>query len=355
MAISAAHIHPTYRSEADKAMVLFDFDQRAKSRRDDIIQRANDEVKKMEQRVRNKLALLDPAICTTLTMRELMERYQGNIDAATIGEREREVAMRRGPKPTEMDKKRKRIPTDNSEEHRSVDMPRPAKNARFEDVKDPVAAARTQGVPPRPARIVMAPSPLKKKPTARPPFNAGPSLRSSPRPLSRAGFGLPSRVPTAATFSPSLPPQMPAYPTSSSSSVLGPPSLNTQQTAFRMPRMNEKLLSVNGSPVANVLAAKQASPPSPLKSPGTYERIRTMSDIGKSARRPEPALNRAASMPPETWSLSVSLPTKDGGKIDFDPRETSPTKLQDTLTASARKLMDDWVRETNGALEKWML
>lgn len=86
------------------------------------------------------------------------------------------------------------------------------------------------------------PSPSPQKP--RPPFgsNIGSTTynRQPFRPTSPAkATAARSRVPSSSTFNPELPPKTPKYPG-------GPPS-----TTLRLPRRDESMLSVNGSPLAN--------------------------------------------------------------------------------------------------------
>lgn len=99
-------------------------------------------------------------------------------------------------------------------------------------------------------RVPPSPSPQK----TRPPFGSNarastyhtrpPSRPVSPakHPSSRPGPTTQQRVPSSSTFNPALPPKTPKYPGGS----LGEPP-----TAMRLPRKDESMLSVNGSPLAN--------------------------------------------------------------------------------------------------------
>lgn len=100
-------------------------------------------------------------------------------------------------------------------------------------------------------RVPPSPSPLKLKP----PFNSNfastvhqprpPSRPTLPakHPTGRQGSSTQQRVPSSSTFNPSLPPKTPIYPGGDQGCV--PPS------TLRLPRKDENMLSVNGSPLAN--------------------------------------------------------------------------------------------------------
>ena len=100
-------------------------------------------------------------------------------------------------------------------------------------------------------RVPSSPSPYKPKP----PFNSNfTSTAHQPRPPSRPalpakhptgqqGSTTQHRVPSSSTFNPSLPPKTPVYPDGGQDGV-PPPTL-------RLPRKDENMLSVNGSPLAN--------------------------------------------------------------------------------------------------------
>jgi hypothetical protein len=99
-------------------------------------------------------------------------------------------------------------------------------------------------------RVPPSPSPHKPKP----PFNSNfafpihqrpPSRPTSPEkhPPGRLGPTPRQRIPSSSTFNPSLPPKTPIYPGDGQNGV-PPPTL-------RLPRKDENMLSVNGSPLAN--------------------------------------------------------------------------------------------------------
>jgi hypothetical protein len=100
-------------------------------------------------------------------------------------------------------------------------------------------------------RVPPSPSPHKPKP----PFNSNfayrihhqrpPSRPTSPakHPPGRPGPTPQHRVPSSSTFNPSLPPKTPIYPSDGQDSVPLP--------TLRLPRKDENMLSVNGSPLAN--------------------------------------------------------------------------------------------------------
>ncbi|TFK40579.1 hypothetical protein BDQ12DRAFT_704175 [Crucibulum laeve] len=216
-----------------------------------------------------------PKQVRSMTMREFGEKYQGNVQAALRGFQKERLAAAGGDSSLgEIDKsmrKRKWVANQEVESETSGSKeeslratknartipsmspkkvpgsstgPGTAQRARLQSVQKTPSTSRTMGRIPAPS-----PSPQKQ----RPPFNASssiynprpPSRPTSPvkNPLTRPLNGVVhQRVPSTSNFNPTLPPKTPAYPAGRN----GDPS-----TAMRLPRKDENMLSVNGSPLAN--------------------------------------------------------------------------------------------------------
>ncbi|RDB17937.1 hypothetical protein Hypma_000903 [Hypsizygus marmoreus] len=207
-----------------------------------------------------------PKQVRNMTMREFGEKYNGNIQAALRGfQKERFVAAGGEGSLGELDKearKRKWVAShDIGGEGRELEAKAP-KTARLINVASPkkVAGSSTGPGTAQRARLLanktpggsrtmgrVPPSPSPQKP--RPPFgsNIGSSTYNPRRPTSpakpaasRPTFASQQRVPSTSIFNPELPPKTPRYPSSQGA----PPTL-------RLPRKDESMLSVNGSPLAN--------------------------------------------------------------------------------------------------------
>ncbi|KAJ7784627.1 hypothetical protein B0H16DRAFT_1658134 [Mycena metata] len=190
-----------------------------------------------------------------MKMRDFGAKYNGNIQAALRGV-QRDKFVPSGA--TEIDKstrKRKWVASQEAEHDASGDSQKAAKNARLATSPSKKPGSSTGPGTAQRARILAAagaktpgmsrtfggsPSPHK----FRAPFNANTSTQS-PRPLPRAPISpsklKPStnpppraRVPSIVTFNPMVP-KTPGYPGGS----------------LRLPRKDESMLSVNGSPIAN--------------------------------------------------------------------------------------------------------
>lgn len=247
-----------------------------------------------------------------------------------------------------------------------------------------------------------SPSPTKMKPTF------GTFGRPPPRPTSPSKLGQssqPSNIstprttkpPSSATFNPVLHPKIPLYPNP------------------RLPRLNESMLSLNGSPLANPYGVNvgwfkpdstedgaghdhdetgirkktkgKESKPNVNKSGransifvrrdpsftattnGVDSRTDSHAQPSKATLRNNPGSN-PHSLPPTTPkplsrssshttlppAALVSIPTKDGHVLEFDPLQTSPGALDalDGITASAKKqAREDVGRLVQAAVDKW--
>ncbi|PPQ65846.1 hypothetical protein CVT26_000780 [Gymnopilus dilepis] len=220
-----------------------------------------------------------PKQVRTMTMREFGQKYEGNIQLALRGyQKERLAAAGADATLGEIDKsmrKRKWVASQENEAEASgssqpkdTDSQRLPKTARtlppspqkvagsstgpgtaqrarlLSNINKTPGTSRTMG------RIPQLASPSKLKP----PFNNTTSLHN-PRPGSRPASPLkPSssnplinaaqqhRVPSSSSFNPTLPPKTPSFP---------PKQRQPDRTTMRLPRKDESMLSVNGSPLAN--------------------------------------------------------------------------------------------------------
>lgn len=373
-----------------------------------------------------------------ITMREFGEKYNGNVQAALRGvQREKLASAGNDPTFGELDKnmrKRKWLTSQDQEATADPSEPRALKNARMESPQrkpgsstDPGTAQRTRllseviktssksQIRPLP-RVPQSPSPQK----SRPPFNAGPgaafqsklpspSKPKSNNPLTR------SRVPSLSTFNPVLPPKTPGYPGSK------PPNSNV----LRLPRRDESMLSVNGSPLANPFEfgmrwVKGANGNAEETAPGAnkpalkrtksnitisrdpsfntnrlHSRARSQSSLRPSSFQPSStALSQTNSdatlplsqlspshnlftptrsqptpfpkdsdppplqLPTSTRSYSVTISTKDGHLLEFDPLQASPGSLDalEGISSSAKKqAREEMGRLVQAAVDKWKI
>ncbi|PBK74906.1 hypothetical protein ARMSODRAFT_496247 [Armillaria solidipes] len=371
-----------------------------------------------------------------MTMREFGEKYNGNVQAALRGvQREKLASAGNDPAIGEIDKnmrKRKWLTSQDQEATADPSEPRALKNARLESPQrkpgsstGPGTAQRARllsGVVKTPGkgrplpRVPQSPSPQK----SRPPFNAGPgaafqsklpspSKPKSNNPLTR------SRVPSLSTFNPTLPPKTPGYPGSK------PPNSNV----IRMPRRDESMLSVNGSPLANPFEfgmkwakgangsseeiAPDASRPALKRTKSNitisrdpsfntnslHSRSRSQSNLRPSSSQPSSTtLSRTNSdatlplsqpspshnlftptrlqptpfpkdldpppfqLPTLTRSYSVTISTKDGHLLEFDPLQASPGSLDalEGISSSAKKqAREEMGRLVQAAVDKWKI
>ncbi|KAF8967139.1 hypothetical protein BDZ97DRAFT_1756206 [Flammula alnicola] len=222
-----------------------------------------------------------PKQVRSMTMREFGGKYEGNIQSALRGfQKERLAAAGADATLGEIDKSmRKRkwvasqeleVEASGSSQSRDVDSQRTLKNPRTQLMSPNKVAGsstgpgtgqrsrlmatmnKTPGTSRTMGRIPPSPSPQK----SRPPFNNTTSTYN-PRPPSRppspikrqpsnsniGGYAQLSRVPSSSSFNPSLPPKTPVFPPQQ--------HRDPSNTTMRLPRKDENMLSINGSPLAN--------------------------------------------------------------------------------------------------------
>ncbi|KAK2465238.1 hypothetical protein APHAL10511_002592 [Amanita phalloides] len=351
-----------------------------------------------------------PIQVRTMTVRQFGEKYNGNIQDALRGVQRERMAAAGLDANAEIDKserKRKWVASQEVESgplasgsRKDPTESRSVKNARLMPATSPkkpppsigygnfqrsrlLTSNKTPATPRTISRIPPSPSPQK----LRPPFVTGMSSRPS-RPTSPtkhpASRQTTNRVPSSSTFNPALPPKTPSYPASAPKGV-------PKSAALRLPRKDESMLSVNGSPLANPYqfglgwfrgvemgqdvdtdestAAGQTrklkrtksniivrrdpcdysgteSQPSHYATPeGTsinHSREQSQSSHPYSSKppsyssqfpHPQTFLEVQATpktIPDHTRSFSalVAIPTKDGHLLEFDPLQTSPGALE---------------------------
>lgn len=182
------------------------------------------------------------------------------------------------------------------------------------------------------SRIPASPSPTK----SRPPFSTHTS--SNPRPPSRPTSPSKSnlvrsvthphpqtnRVPSSSSFNPSLPPKTPKLP--GSKSVIGgnnPPSM-------RLPRRDESMLSVNGSPLANPYQFGMGWFKGIEQAGEGTEDIAAESESSQPFRLGAPTINGKSSFKPSKSSIVVRR----------DPSVAFPSTLNGLSPANSQSTLD---------------
>ncbi|KAF7979657.1 hypothetical protein HWV62_41637 [Athelia sp. TMB] len=234
--------------------------------------------------------------------------------------------------------------------------------------------------------------PLRPASAVRPVSPTKPSSQINGKPPRAA------RPPSIATFNPSLP-KTPGF-----------PKLDASSTAtVRVPRRNESMLSINGSPLANpydlglewfaegdddllsaddvaqegTLQKKRSSimvrrDPSFALPPrnGLHSRTTSQSSLFSTSSQTQPSSQLAPALEAEfttpraaprglhltraasTTMALVTIPTKDGHLLEFDPLQTSPGTLDalEGITDSAKKqAKEDMARLVQTAMAKWKI
>ncbi|KAF8195552.1 hypothetical protein BJ912DRAFT_1021248 [Pholiota molesta] len=222
-----------------------------------------------------------PKQVRAMTMREFGEKYEGNIQSALRGfQKERLAAAGADATLGEIDKsmrKRKWVASQEAEaeasgssQFKEAESQRTLKNARMQ-LQSPKKVAGSSFGPgtAQRSRLLAAvnktpgnsrtmgrvpPSPSSQQ--SRPPFNNATSTYN-PRPPTRPTSPVKrqpstvntdnhvptSRVPSSSSFNPKLPPQTPVFPSQH--------HRDPTTATMRLPRKDENMLSINGSPLAN--------------------------------------------------------------------------------------------------------
>ncbi|KAH6912557.1 hypothetical protein BKA70DRAFT_1183696 [Coprinopsis sp. MPI-PUGE-AT-0042] len=204
-----------------------------------------------------------PKQVRSMTMREFGEKYNGNIQLALRGfQKERLEAAGVGPDFGEIEKsmrKRKHLTNTDTEKDSGTETDsRPAKNVKTA----PASPVKPKKLSTQPANSrfasssktpIAGPSRIHGRavgtftPEKRAPFsNATGAYNPRPapsRPTSPLKPPATARVPSSSSFNPMLPPKAPVFPT--------PAQSEEALTQMRLPRKDENMLSINGSPIAN--------------------------------------------------------------------------------------------------------
>ncbi|KAJ7780583.1 hypothetical protein DFH07DRAFT_435710 [Mycena maculata] len=272
-----------------------------------------------------------PKQVRAMKMRDFGAKYNGNIQAALRGvQRDRFVAAGA----TEIDKstrKRKWVASQEAEHDASGE--KAAKNARITVAPQKKPGSSTGPGTAQRARILAAagpnasgmsrtfggsPSPQK----FRAPFNANTSTHS-PRPVSRAPVSpsklKPStnpppraRVPSIVTFNPVVP-KTPGYPGGT----------------LRLPRKDESMLSVNGSPIANPYDVWQDAPEGGPDQARTLKRTKSNITIQR-----DPSFSLAVTGSPSSRPLSRAA--SQSSLASHHPSSSSLSSMSGNTTMHAQ-------------------
>ncbi|KIK69652.1 hypothetical protein GYMLUDRAFT_254952 [Collybiopsis luxurians FD-317 M1] len=407
---------PTYTQE-EKKQLLINLEIEVQHRTRQFRAWLEDQLEGFKIHQENTISRI-PKPVRTMTMREFGEKYHANPVIAATGSQKERLAAQVGDGLGEIDKterKRKWMAIQETTEDNSRDgeSSRNSKNARLTSHISPKKKAGSSTGPGTAQRARLAngekaagrsralgsPSPQKTKA----PFTTStaytPHAPSSPSklPLQKQKSGQSrTRVPSSSTFNPTLPAKTPTYPGNTHHQ-------HTASSTLRLPRKDEQMLSVNGSPLANPLWADSNLPQEGSSSGGTgdtHTLRRTQSSI--SVRR-DPSF--ISGLPPRTESQSsfyrgtsskshsrnnsdatlaesttgpysglpkpsfetpyastkkytVSISTKDGHILEFDPLQTSPRALDalEGITDSAKKqAREEMGRLVEAAVDKWKI
>ncbi|KAJ3910681.1 hypothetical protein F5879DRAFT_4856 [Lentinula edodes] len=359
-----------------------------------------------------------PKPVRTITMKEFGEKYHGNPVIAVTGSQKEKLAAQVGDGLGEIDKterKRKWMAIQETRDGDDGESSRNSKSARLTSYISPKKKGGTstgpgtaqrarllasgEKAPGRPRapmdRIPGSPSPQKVKP----PFTTSnahiPRAPSSPSKLPLPGSSR-TRVPSSSTFNPILPAKNPSYPRIVHHT-------HTSSATYRPPRKDEQMLSLNGSPLANPFWTDGLLPPDSRSSgdmgeprtlkrtqsnisirrdpsfvsglppradsqssfyPGTsskpHSRNNSDATLAESTTGPYSGLPKTSFETPyaPTKKYMVTISTKDGHILEFDPLQTSPKALDalEGITDSAKKqAREEMGRLVEAAVDKWKI
>ncbi|EJT98696.1 hypothetical protein DACRYDRAFT_110599 [Dacryopinax primogenitus] len=286
-----------------------------------------------------------------MTVREFGEKYQGDIRfcmEAMARERLGEEGM------TEIDataRKRKRQEFSASQDSENTKPTKTPRQVQPSAKKPAPTPGRTPGrrLFSKPARSPLAPkngpdgfrsiiSSTPLKPSASAPL-LSPNKRAPPQTKSSL------RPPMAQTFDPLLP-ITPAFP--------------------RKIQRHESLLSMNGSPLENpyvlmgldVESSGEHHFPGAFDPSGFHDKGKKRSSIAVHRRGPNPSTATGSQKDTAQGSVFLSVPTKDGQVLKFDPLRAHPSELEalEGITDSAKKkAKEDMVKLVQQTLSKWTL
>ncbi|KAL1689103.1 hypothetical protein GGG16DRAFT_58510 [Schizophyllum commune] len=311
-----------YTEQINKQIVIENFEFEVEQRTEEMRRWLQLSIDQFRQHQENLIGRI-PKHVRNMTLRELRDKYNGDMQAATIGgpmERLQEVG---GREREELNKKRKWVEEDNEAR----------KNARLHSpVKKP---------PPSNVRR----TPMRHATPHKPPFV--PARNPSP---SKPSLYSKQRVPSSSTFNPTLnlPPKTPLYPGSTSRS--GAPD------AMPPPSGSRTLKRVK----SNIL----------IRADPTHSRSNSQTDVtaatGKNAAastQSTTTLLDPSTVPTTTPRLTrtrsvITLATTDGHVLEFDPLMNSPSDLEalEGITNSAkREARKEMTRLVSATMEKWKI
>ncbi|EJC98846.1 uncharacterized protein FOMMEDRAFT_148866 [Fomitiporia mediterranea MF3/22] len=328
-----------------------------------------------------------PKLVRGITMAEFADKYNGDINACLRGlQRERQ-----GGEPTldPASKKRKWKDTDEQPGPEDAESSRAPKTARFGSPVKMNAANiiksrlnKTPSTQRTPRRLYppLGPNSPSKLPSTRPQSRfMSPTKASASRTASASTTA--SRVPSSSNFNPAIP-KTPAYP--------------------RLPRKNENIMSVNGSPlvlpgnrerdrekdkggvVDTIDEGEEGEVEPHVRQQQTIKRQKSITirrdptfamngdGVGMPRSRSPSRAAHSSSGSSTSTSTSSSLPsiesnqpsafmrvpTKDGLVLEFDPLLTTPAELDalEGITESAKKqAREDMTRLVQAALSRWKI
>ncbi|TRM61052.1 hypothetical protein BD626DRAFT_406222 [Schizophyllum amplum] len=306
-----------YTEQINKQMVLDNFEFEVEQRTEEMrrwLQLSLDQFKQHQQNLVGRI----PKHVRNMTLRELRDKYNGDMQAATIGgpmERLQEVGMRERE---ELNKKRKWAEEDNEAR----------KNARLQSpVKKPPSNVRR--------------TPMRHATPHKPPFVPA----RNPSPTKPSLYGK-QRVPSSSTFNPTLnlPPKTPLYPGAGSTARPGKQEALAPPTGHTLKRTKSNIL-IRADPTHSRTASQNSNHDGP-----PLAKTSTLPVLPAAATATPHGLTRTRSV--------ITLATTDGHVLEFDPLMNSPSDLDalDGITSSAkREARRELTRLVSATMEKWRI
>ncbi|KAJ3976376.1 hypothetical protein EV361DRAFT_319504 [Lentinula raphanica] len=406
-------------TEEEKRQLLINLDIEVQHRTRQLRSWLEDQLEGFKMHQENTISRI-PKPVRTMTMREFGEKYHGNPFVAVTGSQKERLAAQVGDGLGEISKTERKRKWMAMHETREVDDRESSRNSKSARLTSYLSPAKKGGSSTGPGtaqrarllaggekaasrsrmpmdRIPGSPSPQKSKP----PFTTSaaytPRAPSSPSKLPVHKPGQPrTRVPSSSTFNPTLPAKTPTYPRNAHHAT-------TSSATLRPPRKDEQMLSVNGSPLTNPFWV-DGLPPSDSRPgsstgeshtlkrtqsnisirrdpsfisglppraesqssfyPGTsskpHSRNNSDATLAESTTGPYNGLPKTSFETPyaPTKKYMVTISTKDGHILEFDPVQTSPHALDalDGITDSAKKqAREEMSRLVEAAVDKWKI
>ncbi|KAL1748007.1 hypothetical protein HDZ31DRAFT_60709 [Schizophyllum fasciatum] len=312
-----------YTEQINKQMVLENFEFEVEQRTEEMRRWLQLSIDQFRQHQENLIGRI-PKHVRNMTLRELRDKYNGDMQAATIGgpmERLQAVGARERE---ELNKKRKWAEEDN-EARKNARLHSPVKKPPSNVRRTPMRHATPHKPPFVPARN---PSPTK------------PSLYNK------------QRVPSSSTFNPALnlPPKTPLYPGSTSRSGKPDAPMPPPSGTHTLKRVKSNIL-IRADPTHS-RSGSQSETTAPLAKHNTVATMQTTTPLLDPSTVPTttPRLARTRSV--------ITLATTDGHVLEFDPLMNSPSDLDalEGITNSAkREARREMTRLVSATMEKWKI